>query len=127
MHEWLVEATRDAVIVIDAMVLAIIVIGTVQAFFNGLRIMLSPSATGHERREVWLQYARWLVAALSFQLAADILATSVTPSWDELMRLAVVAVIRILLNFFLERDLSEIRSRQAQTKTVPATGIDEKR
>ena len=48
----------------------------------------------------------------TFQLAADILATSIAPSWDELVRLATVAAIRTLLNFFLERDLSEVRRRQ---------------
>ncbi|MBV9938074.1 MAG: DUF1622 domain-containing protein, partial [Acidobacteriaceae bacterium] len=79
------------------------------------------------RREVWLHYARWLVAALSFQLAADILATSIAPSWDELMRLAIVAVIRILLNLFLERDVSDMRDRQSQSKAVRPIGSNEKR
>ena len=78
--------------------------------------MLSPSATGHDRRDVWLHYARWLVAGLSFQLAADILSTSIAPSRDELVRLAIVAVIRTLLNFFLERELSEIRDRQIESE-----------
>ena len=62
---------------------------------------------------MWLHYARWLVAGLTFQLAADILATSIAPNWDELVRLATVAAIRTLLNFFLERDLSEFRRRQS--------------
>src|ERR1700724_833704 len=105
MHEWLVAITNGTVLVIIA-------IGTIQAFVRGLRVMLLSSATGHERRDVWLHYARWLVAGLTFQLAADILATSIAPSWDELVRLATVAVIRTLLNFFLERDLSEGRRRQ---------------
>ena len=112
MHEWFVAITDCTVLVIDAMVLVIIAIGTIQAFVQGLRVMLLPAATGHERRNVWLHYARWLVAGLTFQLAADILATSIAPSWDELIRLAIVAVIRTLLNFFLERDLSEVRRRQ---------------
>ena len=112
MHEWLVAITNGTVLVIDAMVLVIIAIATIQAFVQGLRVMFLPSATGHERRDVWLHYARWLVGGLTFQLAADILATSVAPSWDELVRLAIVAVIRTLLNFFLERDLSEVRRRQ---------------
>jgi uncharacterized membrane protein len=68
---------------------------------------------GPEKREVWLQYARWLIAGLSFQLAADILATSVAPTRDELVRLAIIAAIRVFLNFFLEKDLSEIRGRQS--------------
>jgi uncharacterized membrane protein len=114
MHEWFVTITDGAVLVIDIMVLVIIATGTIQAFVQGLQVMLLPSATGHERRNVWLHYARWLVAGLTFQLAADILATSIAPSWDELVRLAIVAAIRTLLNFFLERDLSEIRGRQSE-------------
>jgi uncharacterized membrane protein len=116
MHEWLVEITKDVVFVIDAMVLVIIVIGTIEAFFRGAWVMLSPSATGHDRRDVWLHYARWLVAGLSFQLASDILSTSLAPSWDELARLGIVAVIRTLLNFFLEKELSEIRGRQVESE-----------
>jgi len=118
MHEWLVAITDGTVLAIDAMVLVIIAVGTIQAFVQGLRVMLLPSATGRERRNVWLHYARWLVAGLTFQLAADILATSIAPSWDELVRLATIAAIRTLLNFFLERDLSEVRRRQFE----PADG-----
>ena len=36
MEEWLRLVTRDAVVVIDAMALVVIVIGTVEAFFTGL-------------------------------------------------------------------------------------------
>jgi hypothetical protein len=54
MREWLVEITRDTMFIIDAMVLTIIAIGTIEAFFRGLRVMLSSSATGYERRDVWL-------------------------------------------------------------------------
>jgi hypothetical protein len=57
MHEWLVAITNGTVLVIDVMVLVIIAIGTIQAFVQGLRVMLLPSATGHERRDVWLHSA----------------------------------------------------------------------
>jgi hypothetical protein len=36
MEEWLHLVTQDAVVIIDAMALIIIVIGTVEAFFTGL-------------------------------------------------------------------------------------------
>ena len=58
MHEWLVAITNGTVLVIDAMVLVIIAIATIQAFVQGLRVMLLPSATGHEMRNVWPRYAR---------------------------------------------------------------------
>jgi uncharacterized membrane protein len=53
-----------------------------------------------------------VVAGLTFQLAADVLETAITTSWDEVARLAAIAAIRTFLNYFLERDLSEIRVRQ---------------
>jgi uncharacterized membrane protein len=111
MKEWLAVATEYAIVIIDALALLIIVVGTLEAFAKGLRTMLG-SASGHEKRDVWLRYARWLVAGLTFQLAADIIETSITTSWEAIGRLAAIAVIRTFLNFFLERDLAEVRERQ---------------
>lgn len=113
MKEWLAFATHYAVIVIDAMALIIIFVGTVEAFFAGIKAMLT-GPNGHERREVWLRYGRWLVAGLSFQLAADIIETSITTSWEAVGRIAAVAVIRTFLNYFLERDLAEVRERKPE-------------
>jgi uncharacterized membrane protein len=45
------------------------------------------------------------VAALTFQLGADIVATSYAPTWEELARLALVAAIRTFLSFFLDREI----------------------
>jgi uncharacterized membrane protein len=118
MKQWLVIATENAIVVIDMLALLIIVIGTLEAFVGGVRVMLA-SPSGHERRDVWLRYARWLVAGLTFQLAADIIETSITTSWDAVGRIAAVAVIRTFLNYFLERDLSEVRGRQREAAETP--------
>jgi uncharacterized membrane protein len=114
MREWLVAVTEPAIVLIDAIALAVVVIGTVEATVGGLRAMLS-SPSGHLRREIWLRYARWLVAALTFQLAADIIETSITTSWEAVGRIAAVAVIRTFLNYFLERDLNEVRARERES------------
>ena len=113
MQEWLKRATEFSATVIDAIALVIVIIGTIECFVNGLRLMFS-SHSGHQKRDVWLRYARWLVAALTFQLAADIIETSIAPTWDDAGRLAVIAIIRTLLNYFLEHDLGEIRNRQQE-------------
>ena len=47
----------------------------------------------------------WLATALEFQLAADILATTVDPDMDSLIQLAILAVIRTFLNYFLTKEL----------------------
>ena len=116
MREWLIFVTENAIVLIDILALIIVLIGTIEAFFGGLRAMLS-SRSGHERRDVWLRYARWLVAGLTFQLAADIIETSITTEWEAVGRIAVIAVIRTFLNYFLDRDLDEVRKRQRQSPT----------
>ena len=114
VREWLVLATNVAVDAIDWLALVLIVVGAVEAFFQGLWTMFA-SRDGHYEREVWLRLGRWLVAGLTFQLAADVLETAITTSWDEVARLAAIAAIRTFLNYFLERDLGEIRQRSAQS------------
>jgi uncharacterized membrane protein len=56
---------------------------------------------------VRLLLARFLVLALEFQLAADILGSAFAPSWDRIGKLGAIAVIRTMLNFFLTRELKE--------------------
>lgn len=112
MEAWLHAATGYAVVLIDWMVLAVIGIGTLEAFVNGIKVMFAEPGTSDETRAVWLRYARWLVAGLTFQLAADILQTAIAPSWQDIGQLAATAVIRTFLNYFLERDLQEVLQRQ---------------
>lgn len=114
MPAWLVWVTERAVVIIDAMATLIIIVGTLEAFVDGLRLLLG-SKSGHERRDVWLRYARWLISGLTFQLAADILETSIRSGWQAIGQLGAVAVIRTFLNYFLERDLSETRARQRES------------
>jgi uncharacterized membrane protein len=66
---------------------------------------------------VRLTFGSWLAMALEFQLGADIVATSTStstsPTGSHLVQLAVVAVIRTLLNVFLARDLDAEKAHQA--------------
>jgi uncharacterized membrane protein len=117
MEEWLHLVTKDTVVVIDAMALVIVAFGTAEAFLTGLWAAFPAPASHRRVREIWLRYGRWLVAGLTFQLAADIIGTSIAPNWQEVGQLGAIAVIRTFLNFFLERDLGELRDG----KTGPPT------
>jgi uncharacterized membrane protein len=114
MKDWLTVIALHAVTLIHAMALLVVAFGTVQAFVRSLRAMWSPSPTGHHFHAAYIQYARWLVGGLTFQLAADIIETAFSPSWDEIGRLAAISVIRTFVNFFLERDLAEVEKREAE-------------
>lgn len=61
-----------------------------------------------------LTFSRYLSLALEFQLASDILSTSVAPSWDEIGKLSATAVIRTALNYFLSREINEYEEKQRE-------------
>jgi uncharacterized membrane protein len=114
MNAFLIHATEYAVVAIDILALLVIVAATAVAFVSGARAVVT-RASQHTTRLVWLHYARWLVAALTFQLAADIIETSIRSDWQSIGRLGAVAVIRTFLNYFLERDLGELRARERES------------
>jgi uncharacterized membrane protein len=62
------------------------------------------------RRQIWTRFALWLVLALEFTLAADIVRTAIHPSWTSIGQLAGIAIIRTFLNASLARDLRESQS-----------------
>jgi uncharacterized membrane protein len=51
--------------------------------------------------------SRYLALGLEFQLGADILSTAVAPTWDQIGKLAAIATIRTVLNYFLSREMRE--------------------
>jgi uncharacterized membrane protein len=106
MRYWLTAVSEPAITVIDGIALIVILVGTVQALVKVARAVIRP-LTHAEARDAWLRYSRWLVAALTFQLAADIIETSVTTSWQTIGRVGMVAVVRTFLNYFLERDVEK--------------------
>lgn len=54
-----------------------------------------------------LRFGQWLALALEFQLGADVVATTITASFANLGKLAIIAVIRTFLNYFLEKELKQ--------------------
>jgi uncharacterized membrane protein len=90
---------------LEAVSILIIGLGGLEAAFRVLWPLLRRRMTHGLRRAAWLSFARWLVLGLEFMLAADIVRTVIQPNWADLGQLAVIAVIRTFLNYFLERDL----------------------
>jgi uncharacterized membrane protein len=55
-----------------------------------------------------LEFGGWLALALEFQLASDIVKTTVAPTYENLIQLGAIAVIRTFLNYFLSKELHEL-------------------
>jgi uncharacterized membrane protein len=117
MKEWLFVLSEHAILLIEAIALVVIVYGSLEAFVGATRLLFA-GTNERERRHVWLRFARWLVAGLTFQLAADIIETSITTDWNTLGHIAAIALIRTFLNYFLERDLAEQRELQHGLSSV---------
>jgi uncharacterized membrane protein len=106
MREWLALVSEPAIVAIDALALLVILVGTIEVSVTVARACFKPLGD-QVARQAFLRYARWLVAGLTFQLAADIIETSISTSWQTIGRVGAVAVIRTFLNYFLERDVRQ--------------------
>jgi uncharacterized membrane protein len=106
---------------IEAAAVVIIALGALEAIGGICGALIRRHLTNHDRRAVWLGFAHWLVAGLTFQLAADIVNTSFAPTWDEIGRLGAIAAIRTFLSFFLDREVEDTRTlqRASAAESVP--------
>jgi len=116
MQELIKQWVEHVAFGIELVAIFVVTIGTLEAVAAAVRMLIT-GRSDMARREALLKYARWLVAGLTFQLAGDIVHTAVAPSWDDLGRLAAIAVIRTFLTFFLERDIKDWREQQAAAGT----------
>ncbi len=82
----------------------VILVGTIQAISSPLMAFVH-SKIAVNPIVVFRRFAGWLVLALEFLLAADILKSAISPTWTEIGQLAAIALIRTFLNYSLGRDL----------------------
>ena len=106
MVETLEQFANSVALGVETAAALLIGVGAVQTLLT----LFDPrrALTIGRKRIAWLGFARWLVLALEFELAADIIRTAISPTWDDIGQLGAIAVIRTFLNFFLERDMKEL-------------------
>lgn len=66
--------------------------------------------------EIRLYLGLSLALALEFLLAADIVGTAVTPTWEAIARLGAIAAIRTFLNYFLHQEVKELETERQNSK-----------
>jgi uncharacterized membrane protein len=118
VEELLHQISHFVALGIEAIAIAVIAAGSIEATVNIIRLAVRSGVTNQDRRAIWLMYAHWLVAGLTFQLAADIVNTSLAPTWNELGRLASIAAIRTFLSFFLDRELDNTHRLQRSRESA---------
>ena len=114
------EIARDAVDfvvpIVELIGAAVIVAGVLLSFTAYVLSEVRVRPRSYE--EIRLLLGRFLALGLEFQLASDILSTAVSPTFEEIGKLAAIATIRTVLNYFLAQEIEKAR------KAVRSEGED---
>lgn len=102
-------------LVSEGIAVVIIAVAVGVAAWRTVKAALHPTAP-HPWTDVRLDLGRSLALGLEFLLAADIVRTAVAPTWEDIGRLAAVAVIRTGLNFFLHLDIQEAQASRRDSE-----------
>lgn len=91
--------------VLNSISLVCIVVGVIISIVVSFR--LRKRLPGPQPMHIYFRkiFGGWLIVALEFQLAADIIGTIIAPTTGHLIELGVIAVIRTFLNYFLNKEL----------------------
>jgi uncharacterized membrane protein len=110
LEDLLHQAAHTLSLLAEMAVVLIVAWGAAEALFKTVRHMLLSREDLGARRGIWLGFAAWILLALEFALAADILQTAIAPSWEDIAMLGAIAAIRTALNWFLAKDITHFAS-----------------
>jgi uncharacterized membrane protein len=121
MLELIKTATEWVATGVEGAAALIIAFAALRAGGGALLLLFAPADTLPDQRSegVRLHLARWLAVALEFALAADILRTAIAPSWSDIGKLAAIAALRTILNYFLQQEIAR------EAKADASRGVSE--
>lgn len=105
---------------IETFAALIIGIGVAVTLFHSLKALFLHQPVYFARNR--LRLSRFLVLALELELASDILGTGISPTWDDIGKLAAIVVVRTALNYFLAREMKEQQKivAEGEKEVLPA-------
>ena len=122
MEELVALIARIAGLLIEGAAVLIVTFGSIDAFVRVIWVVVTPAATHGERKAIWRRFGMWLLLGLEFELAADIIGSVLSPTWQEVGKLGAIAVIRTFLNYFLEKDLESVDAAAEERTLREAVG-----
>jgi uncharacterized membrane protein len=109
MKEWAEYITKHLASFVEILAAAVIAIALVHFLVRYITSFVRPRSEQlnieQQNKDIRIQFGSYLTVSLELLLAADILATAIAPTWDDIGKLAAIAALRTALNFFLEREL----------------------
>jgi uncharacterized membrane protein len=104
-----------AVEILAAVIIGIAVIKTLLNYFALLKRKVSKIT----KEEIRVQFGSSVAVSLELLLGADVLTTAVAPSWNDIGKLAAIAVLRTALNYFLEKELKHMNTMRKEEIKEP--------
>ena len=98
-------------LIIGTFGVAIIVWGVALTIYKLLKLefsRLKHKSIYRARESVRHQFASYLLLALEYLIAADIIATVIHPTFEAVAILASIVVIRTVISYFLEKEIEKI-------------------
>jgi len=117
MEQFLGVIANYVALALETVAVAIVAFGALQALMAILVALVRPRPA-HWGRVIWANFGAWLLGGLQFALAADIVRSTIAPTWAEIGNLAAIAAIRTFLSYFLERDLAAVRRHEAESASA---------
>jgi uncharacterized membrane protein len=118
MEELLKVTANHVALAVETVAVLIVAFGAVHALLEILLAFARGPRHPGWLRHIWVTFGGWLLGALQFALAADIVRSAISPTWEQIGQLAAIAAIRTFLSYFLERDLMEIMRLQTEREAA---------
>ena len=112
-----------AVFCLETISVLCVVVGFIKTIQLASKIQLRRRNDAFSFNQVRLCFGSWLAVALEFQLGADILSTTVSREIQTLLNLAILAVVRTLLNYFLSKELEtemNLEKKRSENRRIAA-------
>ncbi|MFA6875133.1 MAG: DUF1622 domain-containing protein [Parabacteroides sp.] len=89
--------------------IAIIVYGTILALIQFIKNLISRDASGI--RQIRADFGGYLLLGLELLIGADIIKTIVEPTYEELIILTGIVILRTILSVFLNREIKDLEEK----------------
>lgn len=107
MEELLITTVGYLRLAIEAVGATVIGIGALSTTYMYALSLLG--LRNYTNTQIRLHLGQYLALGIDFQLGSDILGTAVSPTFEEVVLLAAIVVIRTVLNYFLSKELERER------------------
>jgi len=107
---------------VEAFGALVIMLGAIRTVVQYLRVFFGHGPA--HAPSLRIQLGQSMVMGLEFFVAADILRTALSPTWNEMLLLAALIGLRTVLNYFVERELGALGIDVAcSTRKDPSSGV----